>query len=153
MAKHTAVILRAEVDELGHAGDVVEVAPGYARNFLFPRGLAYEATEANVHRVEQEKKKYRERLANEKIQAEALAATMQDVALEFTEPAGEEEQLYGSVSVGDLADALEKKGFAVERSQIKLDAPIKKLGEYDIPVRLHPEVTVQVHVTVRASEA
>jgi len=153
MAKNTSVILRAEVEDLGHAGDVVDVAPGFARNFLFPRGLAYAATQANVHRVEQEKKKYRERLATEKVQAEALAATMEGITLEFTELAGEEEQLYGSVSVGDLADALEKKGFTLERSQVKLDAPIKKLGEYDVPVRLHPEVTVQIHVMVRASEA
>jgi len=153
MAKNTSVILRAEVENLGHAGDVVEVAPGYARNFLFPRGLAYQATDSNVHRVEQEKKKYQTRLAEEKVQAEALAATMAGVALEFRELAGEEEQLYGSVTVADLAEALENKGFTVERSQIKLDTPIKKLGEYEVPVRLHPEVTVQVHVTVHPSEA
>jgi large subunit ribosomal protein L9 len=152
MAKNTEVILRAEVDNLGHAGDVVEVAPGYARNFLFPRGLAYPATDANVHRVDQEKKKYHERLAHEKVAAERLAESMTGIVLEFRELAGEEDQLYGSVTVADLAAAIEAKGFTVERGQIKLDAPIKHLGEHDVPIRLHPEVTVQVHVSVLKSE-
>jgi large subunit ribosomal protein L9 len=153
MAKNTQVILRAEVENLGHAGDVVEVAPGYARNYLLPRGLAYRASKANVQRVGQEKKRYQERLASEKVAAEALAASMTGIALEFRELAGEEDQLYGSVTVADLADALEGKGFVIERGQVKLDHPIKKLGEYDVPVRLHPEVTVQVRVTVVKSEA
>jgi large subunit ribosomal protein L9 len=153
MAKNAEVILRAEVENLGHAGDRVEVAPGYARNYLFPRGLAYPATDSNVHRVEQEKKRYRERLANEKVAAEKQAESMAGIVLEFRELAGEEDQLYGSVSLADLATALEAKGHTVERSQIKLDPPIKKLGEYDVPIRLHPEVTVQIHVTVLKSEA
>ncbi len=153
MARNTAVILRAEVENLGHAGDVVEVAPGYARNFLFPRGLAYAATDANVHRVEQEKKKYQEQLAREKVEAEALAGTMAGVALEFRELAGEEGQLYGSVSVADLAEALAARGHEVPRSQIKLDQPIKTLGEHEVMIRLHPEVAVQIHVTVHPSEA
>ena len=152
MAKNTEVILRAEVENLGHAGDVVEVTPGYARNFLFPRGLAYPATDSNVHRVDQEKKKYVERLAQEKVTAERLAESMAGIVLEFRELAGEEDQLYGSVSVADLAEAVEAKGFTVERGQIKLDAPIKQLGEYDVPIRLHPEVVVQIHVTVLKSE-
>ena len=152
MAKNTDVILRAEVENLGHAGDVVEVAPGYARNFLFPRGLAYPATDANVHRVGQEKRKYQERLAREKVDAERLAESMTGVTLEFRELAGEEDQLYGSVSLADVADALAAKGFPIERGHVKLDAPIKQLGEYDVPVRLHPEVTVEVHVTVQKTE-
>lgn len=153
MAKNTEVILRAEVEDLGHAGDVLEVAPGYARNYLFPRGLAYPATEANKHRVEQEKKRYRERLEEERVVAERLAEAMAGIEIEFQELAGEEDQLYGSVSAADIADRLAEKGFEIERSRIKLDPPIKRLGEYDVPVRLHPEVTVQIHAVVTRSEA
>lgn len=153
MAKNTEVILRAEVIDLGHAGDVVDVAPGYARNYLFPRGLAYPATEANKHRVQQEKKRYRERLEQERVVAERLADAMAGLTLEFSELAGEEDQLYGSVSTADIADALASKGFEIERSRIRLDPPIKRLGEVEVPVRLHPEVTVQVHVVVTRAEA
>ena len=153
MARNTEVILRAEVENLGHAGDVVEVAPGYARNFLFPRDLAYPATESNKHRVEQEKRKYAEKLEAEKVVAERLAATMEGTTLEFRELAGDEDQLYGSVTAALIADALEAKGFAIERQQVKLDPPIKRLGEYEVPVRLHPEVVVPIHVVVVRSEA
>jgi large subunit ribosomal protein L9 len=148
MTRNSEVILRAEVENLGHAGDVVEVAPGYARNYLFPRGLAYPASAANVHRVEQEKRKYHEKLAQEKVVAERLAESMAGITLEFQELAGEEDQLYGSVSSADIAEGLEAKGFRIQRTQIKLDPPIKRLGEYDVPIRLHPEVTVQVHIVV-----
>ena len=148
MTRNSEVILRAEVENLGHAGDVVEVAPGYARNYLFPRGLAYPATAANVHRVEQEKRKYQEKLAEEKVVAERLAESMAGTTLEFQELAGEEDQLYGSVSASDIAGGLEAKGFRIQRTQVKLDPPIKRLGEYDVPIRLHPEVIVQVHVVV-----
>jgi large subunit ribosomal protein L9 len=153
MTRNEEVILRAEVENLGHAGDVVEVAPGYARNYLFPRGLAYPATGANVHRVEQEKRKYHQKLAQDKLVAERIAESMTGTTLEFKELAGEEEQLYGSVSPADIADALEERGFKVQRTQVKLDPPIKRLGEYDVSIRLHPEVTVQVHVVVARSEA
>ncbi|HUP19454.1 MAG TPA: 50S ribosomal protein L9 [Gemmatimonadota bacterium] len=148
MAKSTEVILRAEVVELGHAGDLVEVAPGYARNYLVPRGLAYVATEANKHRVAQEKKKYEERLAAERVEAEKVAATLEGQELRFERMAGEEDQLYGSVSSTDVADALAAAGIEIERTQVRLDQPIKALGEYDVPIRLHPEVTVPVKVIV-----
>jgi large subunit ribosomal protein L9 len=153
MTRNSEVILRAEVENLGHAGDVVEVAPGYARNYLFPRGLAYPASAANVHRVEQEKRKYHEKLAQEKVVAERLAESMAGITLEFQELAGEEDQLYGSVSSADIAEGLEAKGFRIQRTQIKLDPPIKRLGEYDVPIRLHPEVTVQVHIVVTRGTA
>ena len=153
MARNNQVILRAEVENLGHAGDVVVVAPGYARNYLFPRGLAYPATEANVHRVEQEKKKYGQKLAQEKVVAEQRAESMAGLSFEFVELAGEEDQLYGSVAVADIVEALKERGFEIERTQVKLDSPIKRLGEHEVPIRLHPEVTVQVHVVVRRAEA
>lgn len=152
MAKNTEVILRAEVDELGHAGDLVEVAPGYARNYLLPRGLAYVATEANKQRVAQEKKKYEARLEQERVSAEALSARMEGLVLEFRAMAGEEDQLYGSVSVADIADRLEALGFAIERSQVKLDQPIKSLGEFEVPLRLHPQVAQPITVRVEREE-
>lgn len=152
MAKNTEVILRAEVDELGHAGDLVEVAPGYARNYLLPRGLAYVATESNKQRVAQEKKKYEARREQERAEAEALSARMEGLVLEFRAMAGEEDQLYGSVSVADIADRLEALGFAIERSQVKLDQPIKSLGEFEVPLRLHPQVVRPISVKVEREQ-
>ncbi len=153
MAKTTEVILRAEVEHLGHPGDIVDVAPGYARNHLLPQGLAYVATEANKHRVEQEKRKYRERLQEEKVNAETLAQELAVIELTFREMAGEEDQLYGSVSIADIADRLLALGFEVSRPQVKLDQPIKALGEYEVPLRLHPEVTVSIRVRVEREPA
>jgi large subunit ribosomal protein L9 len=152
MAKNTEVILRAEVDDLGHAGDLVEVAPGYARNYLLPRGLAYVATDANKQRVAQEKKKYEAKLEQERAAAEALAARMEGLVLEFRAMAGEEDQLYGSVSIADIADRLEALGFEIERSQIKLDQPIKSLGEFEVPLRLHPHVVRPISVKVEREQ-
>ena len=152
MAKRSEVILRAEVENLGHAGDLVEVAPGYARNYLLPRGLAYVATEANKHRVAQEKKKYEEKLEQERAEATALAARLEGLVLEFRAMAGEEDQLYGSISVADISDRLEELGFEIERSRVKLDQPIKALGEFEVPLRLHPQVTQPIAVRVEREE-
>jgi large subunit ribosomal protein L9 len=152
MAKRAEVILRAEVEDLGHAGDLVEVAPGYARNYLLPRGLAYVATEANKHRVAQEKKKYEEKLEQERAEATALAARLEGLVLEFRAMAGEEDQLYGSISVADISDRLEQLGFDIERSRVKLDQPIKTLGEFEVPLRLHPHVTQPIGVRVEREE-
>lgn len=152
MAKRSEVILRAEVENLGHAGDLVEVAPGYARNYLLPRGLAYVATEANKHRVAQEKKKYEEKLEQERAEATALAARLEGLVLEFRAMAGEEDQLYGSISVADISDRLEELGFEIERSRVKLDQPIKALGEFEVPLRLHPHVTQAIRVRVEREE-
>lgn len=152
MARNTEVILRQEVANLGHAGDVVEVAPGYARNFLLPRGLAYRATEANKHRVDQEKKKYMEKLERQKVDAEAQAEKLAGFEMTFEEYAGEEEQLYGSVSSSDIADRLSEQGYEIEGRQVELDEPIKSLGEFEISIRLHPEVTTEVRVFVVEKE-
>ena len=152
MAKRSEVILRAEVENLGHAGDLVEVAPGYARNYLLPRGLAYVATDANKHRVAQEKKKYEEKLEHERAEATALAARLAGLVLEFRAMAGEEDRLYGSISVADISDRLEELGFEIERSQVKLDQPIKALGEFEVPLRLHPHVTQPIGVRVEREE-
>ena len=152
MAKRSEVILRAEVENLGHAGDLVEVAPGYARNYLLPRGLAYVATEANKHRVAQEKKRYEEKLEQERAEATALAGRLEGIVLEFRAMAGDEDQLYGSISVADIAERLEGLGFEIQRSQVKLDQPIKALGEYEVPLRLHPHVTQPIGVRVEREE-
>jgi large subunit ribosomal protein L9 len=152
MAKNTEVILRAEVDELGHVGDLIEVAPGYARYDLLPRGLEYVATDANKQRVAQEKKKYEAKLERERADAEALSSRMEGLTLEFRAMAGEEDQLYGSVSIADIADRLEALGFEIERSKIKLDQPIKSLGEFEVPLRLHPQVTRPISVKVEREE-
>jgi large subunit ribosomal protein L9 len=153
MAKGTEVILRAEVEDLGHAGDVVEVAPGYARNYLLPQGLAYLANESNVHRVAQEKKRYQEKLQQEKVSAEEIAAAMTGLEFAFRMMAADEGQLYGSVSTADIAERLSQSGFDIERQQVKLDHPIKALGEYEVPIRLHPEVTAPVRVRVEREPA
>lgn len=152
MAKNTEVILRAEIENLGQAGDIVEVAPGYARNYLLPRGLAYVATDANKHRVTQEKKKYEEKLEQQQAEAEALAARLEGLVLEFRQMAGEEDQLYGSVSVADVADRLEALGFEIDRAQVRLDQPIKSLGEFEVPLRLHPRVTQTIVARVERAE-
>lgn len=152
MANNTEVILRAEVENLGHAGDVVDVAPGYARNFLIPRGLAYVATEANKHRVSQEKKKYQEKLAEQKIAAEKIATKLEGKELTFVRMAGEEDQLYGSVSSTDIADALAESGFEIDRRDVGLDEPFKALGEFEVQIRLHPEVSVPIQVIIEREE-
>ena len=148
MSKSTEVVLRAEVENLGHAGDVVEVAPGYARNYLLPQRLAYIATAANKRRIEQERKKYEQKLSEERVKAEGVALTMTGLALEFQMMAGDEDQLYGSVSTADIAERLVERGFAAARGQVRLDDPIKTLGEYEVPIRLHPEVSVPIKVLV-----
>lgn len=153
MAKRTEVILRAEVIDLGRTGDVLDVAPGYARNYLIPRGLALPATEANKRRIDQERSKLEVRMREEKERAEAAAARLAGTEMVFRMMAGEEDQLYGSVSVGDIADRLEEMGHAVDRSQVRLDQPIKRLGETEVPIRFHAEVTATVLVKVERESA
>lgn len=142
------VILREEVDNLGIRGDVVKVAPGYARNFLIPRKLAVLATEANKKIVAQEREAWLRREAVLKGQAEELAALLGKVSLTFTQKAGETGQLFGSVTSKDIGDALQLQGFTIDRKKIVLVQPIKQVGEFHVPVKLHREVTVEVPVKV-----
>ncbi len=143
------LILREEVDHLGRRGDIVNVARGYARNFLLPKRLAMEVNDDNLRIVEKEKKIYEAKLAKEKVEAEEFATTFSGVKLSFIRRVhGEAEELYGSVSVTDIAEALEAKGVTVERRRIVLPEPIKALGEFEVEVKLHPEVSVAVPVTV-----
>lgn len=142
------VILKEEIDNLGRRGDVVKVAPGYARNFLLPKRLAVAATESNKKIVEQEKQAHLRREAKEIADAQDLAKMMGNVSITISQKAGENDQLFGSVTSSDLAAALEKQGYTVDRRKIHLEEPIKQLGTYSVGVRLHREVTVNVPVNV-----
>lgn len=144
------VILREDIEKLGHRGEVVKVAPGYARNFLLPKKLAVAANAANKKIVEQEREAYLRREAKAKNEAEDLGRLLAGVTVTITQRAGEEGHLFGSVTSKDIADGLEKQNFTIDRRKIQLDEPIKNTGEYKIPVRLHREVTVEVAVNVLA---
>jgi large subunit ribosomal protein L9 len=142
------VILREDVKELGKAGALVRVKPGYARNYLFPRGLAYEATEGNKKRIAAESRARTTRLQGERAGAEALAANLTGVTVTISAKAGEADRLFGSVTAQDIADALAAKGHPVDRRRLELEHPIKHLGEHTVPLRLHPDVHADLKVVV-----
>lgn len=142
------VILREDVKDLGKAGALVRVKPDYARNYLFPRGLAYEATEGNKKRITAESRTRTTRLEGERAGAEALAATLTGVTVTISAKAGEADRLFGSVTAQDIADALAAKGHPVDRRRLELEHPIKHLGEHTVPLRLHPEVHADLRVVV-----
>ncbi len=142
------VILKEDVAKLGSRGDVVKVAEGYGRNFLLPRKLAIEATNANKAVIDQMRASAVRKSAKEKGDAELLAKQFENVTLSFTRKVGEKEHLFGSVTSSDIASELEKKGFNVDRRKIHLDDPLKSLGEFHVPVKLHRDVTAHVKVTI-----
>ena len=142
------VILKEDDEKLGHRGEIVKVAEGYGRNFLLPRKLAIEASRANKAVIEQMKAAAVRKSAKEKTGAEALAQQLNDVQLTFERKVGEKDHLFGSVTSADVASALESKGFNVDRRKIHLDDPLKSLGEFHVPIKLHREVTAHVKVTV-----
>ena len=146
------VILRQHVDNLGRRGEVVKVADGYARNYLLPRKLALLATDGNKKQIERERAKLDAVEAEEQKLAAAIAERMGAIELEISRKVGETEALYGSVTTADIADALHAKGFDVDRRKIQLHEPIKKLGEYDVTVKLHREVAVKMKVKVVAEQ-
>lgn len=142
------LILREDVKSLGKAGELVRVKPGYARNFLLPRGLAYEATEGNKKRIAGETRARTTRQASEKAAAAAVAAQLGALTLTLRGKAGEEGKLFGSITPQDIAAALESAGHAVDRRRIELEQPIKTLGAHSVAIRLHPEVHAEVRLTV-----
>jgi len=146
------VILREDVEKLGSRGEVVKVAPGYARNFLLPKKLAVAATDSNRKIVEQERQAHLRKEAKLKGEAEDLSKLLSGVSVTIAQKAGENDQLFGSVTAKDVADALAQKNFTIDRRKIHLDEPIKQLGEYKVPVRLHKDVTAEVTVTVVKEE-
>ena len=143
------VILREDVPSLGKTGQIVKVKPGYARNFLFPRNLAYEATEGNKKRIAAEQAAHAAKLAAEKGEAEAMAGRLGAVQVVLKAKAGEEGKLFGSIGANDIAAALEKMGHAVDKRRIDLEHPIKAVGEYTVPLKLHTDVTARLRVAVQ----
>ena len=146
------VILREDVDKLGSRGQLVRVANGYARNFLLPKRLAVAATEANKKIVEQERQAALRRDAKEVADASELAKMMANVSVTIAQKAGENDQLFGSVTAKDIAEALEKQNYTIDRRKIQLHEPIKTLGEHKVPIRLHRDVTADITVNVVKEE-
>ncbi len=144
------VILKKAVENLGELGDVVTVKPGYARNFLLPQGLAYEASAGNLARIEEERRKAEELAKRDYLEARRRAAQFDDLSLVFEERASDEGRLFGSVSAADIADRLNAAGldFEIERRQVELEEALKEVGSFRVPVRLHGEVEVEVEVRI-----
>jgi len=142
------VILKEDVPKLGNRGEVVRVAEGYGRNFLLPKKLAIEATVANKTVIEQMKAAAVRRFAKEKKEAEALAKQFDGLEVKFLRKSGEGDQLFGSVTASDIADALEKKSFHIDRRKIQLHEPLKSVGEFIVPIKLHKDVTTHLKVVV-----
>lgn len=146
------VVLKEDIENLGHMGDVVKVKDGYARNYLLPRGLVVLANNRNLKALEHEQRmiaQRRERLTKE---AQGISDKLAAVSLEFTAKAGEEGRLFGSVTTMDIEKALKEQGFEVERRRIVLDAPIKNVGDYEVPIRLRPEVMPSIKVKVMSED-
>jgi len=142
------VILLDHVEKLGKRGEIVKVSDGYARNYLLPRKLALPATEGNRKHVERERKIMETREAEEKSQAEAVATRLSAVDITIARRVGETEQLYGSVTASDITEFLKGKGFEIDRRKLILPEPIKSIGQHDVPLKLHREVTVPLRVKV-----
>lgn len=142
------VILREHVDHLGKRGEIVKVSDGYARNYLLPRKLALLATDGNKKHVERERKIMETRESEEKGQAEGIATRLSAIDIAIARRVGDTEQLYGSVTASDIADFLKAKGFEIDRRKLILPEPIKAVGEYNVPLKLHRDVTVPLKVRV-----
>jgi len=142
------IILREDIENLGSRGDLVKVAPGYARNFLLPRRMAVAASDSNRKIVEQERQAHLRKEAKQKGEAEDLGKLLTSVTVSIPRKAGENDQLFGSVTAGDIADALAVQKYAIDRRKIHLEEPIRTLGEHKIPVRLHRDVSVEITVNV-----
>lgn len=149
MATHIHVVLTQDLDNLGKSGELVKVRPGFARNYLVPRGLAVNATAENVARIEHQKRVIEAQATKARAEAEQLAGKLGAVKLSITRPAGEGDKLYGSVTSRDIEEALASQGFTVDRRRIETD-PIKAVGTYQVPIRLAPSITATIEVKVSA---
>jgi len=147
------VILKEDVAQLGSRGDVVKVAEGYGRNFLLPRKLAIEASQGNKKVIDQMRAAAVRRSAKEKSQAEESSKQFDGLSISSARRSGEQDQLFGSVTSGDIADALEKKGFNLDRRKIQLHEPLKTVGEFTVPVKLHKDVTAHLKVVIEKEAA
>lgn len=146
------IILRQDVDELGLEGDIIKVADGYARNYLIPKGFAFEATTQNVKALELRRKKIEVRKLKAKEDAEKLKERISGMLVSLRQKAGEEGKLYGSVTTMDIAADLENQGLVIDRRKIVLEKPIKSIGEFDVPVKLYRKVTGSIKVVVSPEE-
>ena len=144
----TQILLREDIDSLGGRGEIVKVKAGFARNYLLPRGYAILATKGNIKQVEKEREILLKKAAAEKSTAEAQLAQMKEISFNFERKAGESGTLFGSVTSIDVANALTEKGYEIDRKNIILKHPIKEIGDYTIPVKLHREVTLEIPITV-----
>ncbi len=142
------IILQEDVDKLGNRGEVVEVAEGYARNFLLPRKLAMVATPGNMKRLERMRVVFAKREATEKGDAEKLAEVLNGVSLAISRKAGENDQLFGSVTTADISEGLAAQGYTIDRRKVQLKEPIKLIGEYQVPIKLHRDIVASVKLTV-----
>ena len=145
---HTKILLREDVDDLGARGEIVRVRAGYARNYLLPRKLAVEATAGNVKQIERERAVLLKKAANERATADAQAEQLNSLMLTFERKAGELGALYGSVTSMDIAEALQERGYEIDRHRIHMREPLKRIGDFTVPLRLHREVTVDLQVKV-----
>lgn len=146
------IILQEDVDKLGNRGELVTVAEGYARNFLLPRKIALEATAGNMKRLEKMRAAFAKKEAVEKGDAQKLAELLAGVSLEVTRKSGENDQLFGSVTGADISEALAAKGFTIDKRKITLAEPIKTIGEFDVPIKLHREIAATVKLAVKKDE-
>ena len=142
------IILRQDYENLGKAGDIVTVKPGYARNFLLPKQIAYPAKPNFIRMLEEEKRQKQQRQHKEKKVAEALAEKLNKVSVTISVSVGEEDKIFGSVTTMDIAEALKKEGYEIDRRKIVLEEPIKALGIYSVPIKVHPEVEASIKVWV-----
>ena len=147
---HTKILLREDVDDLGARGEIVRVRAGYARNYLLPRKLAVEATTGNVKQIERERTVLLKKEAGERATADAQADKVRSLVLNFERKSGEQGALYGSVTSMDIAEALKDKGYEIDRHRIHLREPLKRIGDFNVPLRLHREVTVDLKVKISA---
>lgn len=146
------IILRQDMDALGLEGDIVDVANGYARNYLIPKGIALDANKQNIKLLETQKKKIEVKRLKAKEHAEQIKEKIAEMVVTISQKAGEEDKLYGSVTTMDIASRLEKQGIAIDRRKIALSKPIKTLGEFEVPIKLYPEVTGSIKVVVTPKE-
>jgi len=144
------VILKEDIHGLGKAGQIINVKDGYARNFLFPKGLALVADEKNMRLLEYQKKKFEEQAKKKRQDAESIAERLTGIQITIKSKAGEDQKLFGSITSKDIAEALQKEGFSIERKQIMISEPIKRLGEYEVEVKLHSNINAKLKINVVA---
>ncbi len=142
------IILTEDITHLGNAGDLIKVKDGYARNFLIPNGKAIMATTQNIKKLDHQKRQVQEKLNKVKKEAEKLAARVESVSCTVTKPVGEEDKLFGSVTSADIYNSLKNEGIEIDKKKIILDEPLKSLGIFTVPVKIHPEVTADLKVWV-----